>query len=69
MPWPLSNAQGVATGTALVNGGSQTGRSVITDGWSAEGACPAHRLPHFLSWGFGIDPILVPEYPASTCCS
>jgi|GEM_PF-2107270 len=28
-----------------------------------------HRLPHFLSWGFGIEPILVPEYPASTFCS
>lgn len=35
LPGNLSNAQGVATGTSLVNGGSQTGRSVITDGWSA----------------------------------
>lgn len=26
--------QGVATGTPLVNGGSQTGNSLITDGWT-----------------------------------
>lgn len=27
--------QGVATGTPLVNGGSQTGSSLVTDGWTA----------------------------------
>lgn len=30
-----STARGIATGTPLVKGASQTGRSVITDGWTA----------------------------------
>lgn len=30
-----SSPQGVATGTPLVNGGSQTGQDLITDGWTA----------------------------------
>lgn len=29
-----ATARGVATGTPLVNGGSQTGQSLITDGWT-----------------------------------
>ncbi len=35
LPGNLSNAQGVASGAPLINGGSQTGRSVVTDGWTA----------------------------------
>lgn len=34
-PRNAATAAGAATGTPLVNGGSQTGRSLITDGWSA----------------------------------
>jgi hypothetical protein len=30
-----STARGIGTGTPLVNGGSQTGSSLITDGWTA----------------------------------
>jgi hypothetical protein len=33
-PRNSATARGAATGTPLVNGGSQTGRSLITDGWS-----------------------------------
>lgn len=35
LPGNLSTPQGVATGTPLVMGASQTGRSVVTDGWTA----------------------------------
>jgi hypothetical protein len=31
----LGSSRGVATGTPLVKGASQTGRSVLTDGWTA----------------------------------
>ncbi len=34
-PPTLKDAQGSGAGTPLVNGASQTGRSVVTDGWSA----------------------------------
>jgi hypothetical protein len=30
-----TSPQGVGTGTPLVNGGSQTGRTLVTDGWTA----------------------------------
>lgn len=34
-PPTLKDSQGSGAGTPLVNGASQTGRSVVTDGWSA----------------------------------
>ena len=34
-PPTLKNSLGTGAGTPLVNGASQTGRSVVTDGWSA----------------------------------
>lgn len=34
-PPTIKNAQGTGAGTPLVNGASQTGRSVVTDGWSS----------------------------------
>ena len=34
LPGNLATPQGVATGTPLVNGASQAGRSVVTDGWT-----------------------------------
>jgi len=34
LPGTLATPQGVATGTPLVNGASQTGRSVLTKGWT-----------------------------------
>lgn len=34
IPGNLSNPLGVATGTPLVNGAGQTGRSLATDGWT-----------------------------------
>lgn len=34
LPGNLATPQGVATGTPLVNGASQTGRSVLTKGWT-----------------------------------
>jgi hypothetical protein len=34
LPGNLSTANGVATGTPLVMGASQTGRSIVTDGWT-----------------------------------
>ena len=33
-PYPARTARGLATGTPLVAGGSQTGRSLATDGWT-----------------------------------
>jgi hypothetical protein len=33
-PPHLATARGIATGTPLVNGASQTGSSIITDGWT-----------------------------------
>ena len=34
VPPVVGNPQGSAGGTPLVNGGSQTGRSLVTDGWT-----------------------------------
>lgn len=34
-PAGSGTARGIATGTPLVNGGSQTGNTLITDGWTA----------------------------------
>lgn len=34
IPPHLKTARGVATGTPLVNGGGQTGNSLVTDGWT-----------------------------------
>lgn len=34
-PWDNERPRGTAGGTPLVNGGSQTGSSLVTDGWTA----------------------------------
>lgn len=34
-PWPARTARGAASGTPLVAGGGQSGRSLATDGWTA----------------------------------
>ena len=38
VPPVVGNPQGSAGGTPLVNGGSQTGRSLVTDGWTVSTA-------------------------------
>jgi hypothetical protein len=47
-------AQGTATGTPLVKGGSQTGYDLITDGWTA-GVSTILKAGDWLSLGSGAD--------------
>ena len=53
VPYPARTPRGTAGGTPLVNGGSQTGSSLITDGWTAGATLKAGDYFHFTNGAGG----------------
>lgn len=53
VPYPMRTPRGTAGGTPLVAGGSQTGSSLTTDGWSAGATLLAGDYFHFTNGAGG----------------
>jgi hypothetical protein len=54
---PMRSARGIATGTPLINGASQTGSEILTDGWTA-GQTGILKANDFLQIGSNLHKVL-----------